>query len=181
MYVTPKKASQHFNVTDTCLRQWSKKNKIKYIRTQGGHRRYWIGEPTTPIEKTKIIYCRVSSSKQRADLDRQCEFLKSKYPHHTLNTAIGSGINFQRKGFKRILESLFLGTVQEVVVAKKDRFTRFGFDLFEWIFKHHKALLVSDSTDPDKSFDKELSDDLLAIITVFTARYYGRRKYRISV
>jgi len=182
MYVTPKEASKHYNVSEQALRTWSIQGKIKYFTTKGGHRRYCISDTNdecknVPVEK--IIYARVSSKKQQGDLDRQIQFLKTRYPGYIIVSDIGSGINFKRKGFKSVLERVFKGTVKEVVVAKRDRFTRFGFDLFEWIFSQHNALLLSDQTGPEDIPETELSDDLMAIITVFSARYYGKRKYKI--
>jgi predicted site-specific integrase-resolvase len=183
MYVTPKAASKYFRVSDNALRIWANKGKIKYITTQGGHRRYLIeneSNPNPPTERTKIIYTRVSSRKQKDDLKRQSVFLQRKYPDHTLITDIGSGINFNRPGFKRILEGIFKGTIEEVVVAHKDRFSRFGYELFEWIFTQHNSKLISD-TESENTEGQELSDDLMAIITVFSTRYYGKRKYRRDI
>ena len=180
MYVKPKEASKYYNVSDNALRTWATSGKIKYITTEGGHRRYLINntlEPTKQPEYKKIIYARVSSKKQGDDLTRQSDYLKTKYPGHILITDIGSGINFERPGFKRILEGVFNGGIQEVVVAHKDRFSRFGYSLFEWIFKQHNSKLICD-TESDSDESKELSEDLMAIITVFTSRYYGKRKYK---
>lgn len=184
MYVHPKEASKHYNVSQQALRSWSIQGRIKYITTKGGHRRYCIAttNPNDQYRETtgeKIIYARVSSAKQQDDLDRQIRYLQSRYPDHRVVSDIGSGINFQRKGFKRVLEGVFSGTIQEVVVAQRDRFTRFGFDLFEWIFTQHGALLLSDQTDVEGRPERELSEDLMAIITVFSARYYGKRKYKV--
>lgn len=184
MYVKPKEASVYYNVSDNALRTWANKGQIKYITTKGGHRRYFLEKENreTPrnTERRKIIYARVSSRKQKADLGRQAEYLQSKYPDFTLVTDIGSGINFERTGFKRILEGVFKGTIEQVVVAHKDRFARFGFSLFEWIFKQHDSELVCD-TKSETSEQQELADDLMAIITVFSSRYYGRRKYNKSI
>jgi predicted site-specific integrase-resolvase len=178
MYVTPKEASKYYNVSEQALRSWAITGKIKYFTTKGGHRRYSTDEQVGNNEGEKVIYARVSSRKQQGDLDRQIKYLQSKYPTHRIVSDIGSGINFKRKGFKGILEGVFKGTIKEVVVAKRDRFTRFGFDLFEWIFEKHKALLIPDQPD-GKPEESELSEDLMAIITVFTARYYGKRKYSV--
>jgi excisionase family DNA binding protein len=180
MYVKPKEASKYFKVSDNTLRMWATSGKIKYITTEGGHRRYLINDnlnQTKQPECKKIIYARVSSRKQQDDLERQSNYLKSKYPEHILITDIGSGINFERTGFKRILEGVFNGGIQEVVVAHKDRFSRFGYSLFEWIFKQHNSKLLCDS-ESEIDETKELSEDLMAIITVFTSRYYGQRKYK---
>jgi predicted site-specific integrase-resolvase len=65
------------------------------------------------------------------------------------------------------------------VVAKKDRFSRFGFELFEWIFKQFGASIVVVDGTEQFSPEVELAEDLMSIITVFSARYYGSRKYKI--
>jgi predicted site-specific integrase-resolvase len=179
MYVKPHEAAKHYNVSEQALRSWANDGKIKFYTTKGGHRRY----STMPNEcknetGEKVIYTRVSSKKQQGDLDRQIEFLRSKYPNHRIVSDIGSGINFKRKGFKTILDGVFKGTVKEVVVTERDRFTRFGFDLFEWIFQEHNSQLISDKSESNTP-QNELSEDLMAIITVFSSKYYGRRKYKI--
>lgn len=131
-YVNTKEASKIYGVTDQTLRRWASNNQISFILTKGGHRRYFIKDP---IDGTRIIYARVSSSKQKADLQRQSTFLRKKFPDYELITDIGSGINFKRKGFLSILQRLFEGSVSEVVVASSDRFSRFNYDFFKWLFK----------------------------------------------
>lgn len=182
MYVKPKEACKHYNVSEQALRCWARDGKLKYFTTEGGHRRYLINtQQSQPTTETKsVIYARVSSGKQKADLERQAEYLRERYPNHLLITDIGSGINFKRKGLKAILEGVFNGTIKEVVVAQRDRFTRFGFELFEWIFESHGATLVCIDSQEDHSPSEELGEDLMAIITVFTSRYYGRRKYPLA-
>ena len=180
MYVSPKEASKHFNVSDQALRSWANDGKIKYYTTKGGHRRYCLSDNKPQNEQgDQVIYARVSSRKQQGDLDRQIKYLQEKYPDYRVVSDIGSGINFKRKGFKSILEGIFKGTIKEVMVAKRDRFTRFGFELFEWIFQEHNAQLISDSPNEDKSPPDELAEDLMALVTVFSSRYYGKRKYNV--
>jgi len=177
-YVTPKEASKYFNVSDQALRSWANEGRIQCIKTEGGHRRYLLKtEERKPSECVKIIYSRVSSKKQQADLERQTEFLRDRYPEYKVISDIGSGINFSRAGFKRILEGVFQGNIKEVVVAKRDRFTRFGYSLFEWIFEQHGAQLLC-VQEEDETPTNDLAEDLMAIITVFSAKYYGKRKYR---
>ena len=177
MYVTPQKAKQHFQVTDDTLRRWTKQGKIKTKRTQGGHRRYYI--PPEPNTKTgeSIIYARVSSKKQSNELQNQINFLQKKFPEHTLISDIGSGLNYKRKGFNTILDKLFKNDIKEVVVASKDRFSRFNFQLFQNIFSRFDAELKTLSTKEYQSPHEELSEDLMSIVTVFSARYCGKRNY----
>mgnify|MGYP005649714597 FL=1 len=174
MYVKAKEAADYHGVSIQTLRRWANNGKIQFIRTNGNHRRFLIRNE----EKTKkIIYARVSSQKQKSNLQNQIKYLKKKYPKYELITDIGSGINFKRKGLQRILDGLFDGTIEEVVVTTQDRLVRFGFDLFKYIFiKVGSKLTVINSKKNDND-ESELSEDLLSIITVFTARHYGRRRY----
>jgi predicted site-specific integrase-resolvase len=191
MYVEPKEASAYYKVSENTLRTWANEGRIQCIKTKGGHRRYFLEpreqeqlkeqlrEQLKESREKRIIYARVSSRKQKDDLIRQTKYLSQKYPTYNLVTDIGSGINFNRKSFKRILEDLFKGNIREVVVTHKDRFSRFGYNLFEWIFQQHGAKLVCDK-ETTESETEELSEDLMAIITAFTARYHGRRKYKTT-
>lgn len=173
-YVTPKEAARYYGVTQMALRVWEQKKKVQVKRTANGHRRYKICAPNSTGRK--IIYARVSSNKQEKDLESQVKFMQSKYPDYEVITDIGSGINYKRTGFKSILEYLFERNIYEVVVSSPDRFSRFGAsELFKWIFEKFggKLTFVQDHD----SEEEGLTSELMEIITVFSARYYGKRKY----
>ena len=175
-YYSPSNASTKLHVTTQTLRRWAAQGKIQFITTDGGHRRYYI--PPTNTNGQRIIYCRVSSKKQKADLQRQIKLLRKKYPSYQLVTDIASGLNYKRPGLNSILEQLFNHDLKEVVVAHKDRLTRFSFDLLQWIFFQFGAkitVLQSKNCSPQQ----ELVEDLIAITTVFSARIHGSRKYKV--
>jgi len=174
-YVSPKEASKHYQVTNETLRLWANQGLVDYIKTEKGHRRYKLRN----LEEGKnIIYGRVSSRKQEGDLKRQVNSVKSIYPDYEVITDIGSGLNFKRPKFKWILEQVLEGNINEVVVSSADRFSRYGTnEFFCWLFSRFGATLTILSDSRNKSSSEELADDLLAIITVFTARYHGSRKY----
>lgn len=183
-YVKANKAAAFYDVSIPTLRRWAAEGKIKAKRTNGGHLLYHCEEPVLvqPREKIqtrnrkRIIYARVSSSKQLPDLQNQKLFLQQRHPEHILIEDVGSGVNFNRKGLKQILRMLFKGDVEEVVVANRDRFARIGFDFFKWIFESFDASLRSlDTGGVDES---DVSSELLEIITHYTARFYGKRKYK---
>ena len=127
--------------------------------------------------KLKFIYARVSSKKQDADLERQIKFIQNLYPSHTVISDIASGINFRRRGLNKILEAVLTGSVAEIVVAHKDRLCRFGFELLENICKFFKTTITVLDNKSGKPYMDEFAEDLLSIVTVFTARFYGKRKY----
>lgn len=126
-------------------------------------------------EKKRIIYARVSSSKQTEDLERQVEALQKEYPGHETYKDIRSGLNFKRKRFEALLEQIHLGTVQEVVVSYRDRLCRYGFELFESLCRFNGTKIVVHNSSENTDCQQELSEDLLAICNFFVARNNGRR------
>ena len=184
-YVPTKRACELLQVTAATLRNWDKAGKIDVIRTPSNIRLYnlediqdIIGWDPPSIQKKKIVYCRVSSSKQLEDLERQKQLLTSLYPHHELVTDIASGLNWKRKGFKTILELAMQGELEQVVVAHRDRLCRFAFELVEFIFEKNKVSLVVQDREEHKSSDAELTEDILSIVHVYSCRQMGKRRYK---
>jgi len=184
-YINTKTARQILGVSTITLRDWDKKGRIKTIRTPSGHRLYYkrdilaiTNEHTSTTQKQKVCYCRVSSKKQKDDLDRQIDFFKSKYPLHSIITDIGSGINWKRQGLKTILEQSMSGGIAEVVVAHRDRLCRFGFELIEFIFKQNGVKLIVLDRKDNESDKQDLADDILSIIHIYSCREMGKRRYQ---
>ena len=188
MYVSSKQACQYFNVSHSTLHRWHDAGTIPVQVLPSGHRRYQlpdqastlnravINTPANP-QQAQIVYCRVSSPKQKADLDRQVHLLSDQYPQHRVIKDIGSGLNFKRPGLLSLLGLAMQGGVSEVVVTSKDRLCRFAFDLISWILETHGArIVVLDQT--DKSPIDEIGEDVLAIMQVFACRWNGKRRYR---
>ena len=71
MYAITSKAKKYYGVSADTLRRWANKDKIKFKTTEGGHRRYFIPKEKANDNKRKIIYTRVSSNKQKYDLQNQ--------------------------------------------------------------------------------------------------------------
>lgn len=182
MYVTTPVAKNYYSVSSDTLRRWADAGKISFILTKGNHRRYFVPDPVNeedPSPKSsKFIYVRVSSYKQKSDLQLQRAYLSNLFPNHSVISDFGSGLNFRRKGFKTLLDKLFSHELSEVVVASKDRLARFGYELLEDIFSRNNAKIIVVNDSKRKNFDEELSEDILSIITYFTAKYSGHRKYR---
>ena len=184
-FITPKEAKELLHITDKTLRIWAEEGKIGCIRTPSNVRRYnskdikrILNGGITPPEKQKICYCRVSSPKQMDDLKRQEDFFRQKYPSHVLVTDIGSGINWKRKGLKTILEQSMQGNISEIVVAHRDRLCRFAFDLLEHIFSINGVKLMVLNEKNGESTSKDLADDILSIVHIYSCREMGRRRYK---
>ncbi len=178
-YVSAKKASALLDYTPDHLRRLATAGKIDYIRTKGGQRRYNVQafiEGKSESTLTTVCYCRVSSPKQRAALERQVAYLRSIYPDAEIVRDIGSGLNFKRKGLQTLLDRLHRGDKLQVVVADRDRLARFGIEIIQYFVEQNGGeLVVLDNK--SNSPESELTQDLLAILHVFSCQMHGLRKY----
>lgn len=184
-YVRPRVAATRLGVNTKTLERWLSEGKIEGVFTKGGQRRYNLDSIISPgltesTTRKTILYARVSSRSQKTDLEQQVQFLKSHYPTAELITDIGSGLNFKRKGLQALLESVLSDDVGLVVVAHKDRLCRFGFDLIAWLASRAKTeILVLNKA--NLSPEREMVEDVLAIIHIFSCRLYGLRKYKKQI
>ena len=177
-WVSASKAAKLLGVHPNTLRRWDADGTIKTKRTPGGHRLYLEASlPTAEdAKRTSVCYVRVSSQKQKDDLGRQEQFMRERHPNYEVIRDIGSGLNFKRKGFNALLERVCKGTIEQIVVAHRDRLCRFGFDMFKRICEiHGTELVVLDQT--TMSPQQELVSDLCSIIHVFSCRIHGLRRY----
>lgn len=180
------------NVTVKTLQNWDKQGTLKAYRTPSNQRFYTeeqlnqvLGLSNEKQEEKpglKIGYCRVSTHNQKNSLQNQEEFLRN-YTNakcvilDDVLTDIGSGINYNRKNFNRILELVEAKEISEIYVTYKDRFVRFGFDWFNTFCEKHGAKIII-LNQPSTSPEQELAEDLLNIVTVFSARSHSLRTYK---
>ena len=179
-FVRPEEACRVLKVSTESLKRWAKAGTIEFVLTSGGHRRYNLAKYLSPAPipapvRKFVCYARVSSSPQKADLERQVELFRVKYPNHEIIQDVGSGLNFKRKGLKTILGLALRGQLQELVVTYKDRLCRFGFELFSEIMRFGNGKIVVLHDKEDQTPEQELCQDLLSIVTVFSARIHGFR------
>lgn len=129
-------------------------------------------------QRINYLYTRVSSPKQKEDLQRQIKDLQIQYPDHEVLSDIGSGINWNRKALRTLLERACQNLVGDIVVSHRDRLCRFAFELLDYFFSLHGATIRVVHASPDHSDaadTEELAADLMAINTVFICRNQGRR------
>ena len=180
-YVPSREASRILGVHPQTLRVWAREGRIDYIRTEGNQRRYDVD---SYIENSKptitVCYCRVSSKKQSADLERQIAFMRAQYPDAEVVSDVASGLNFKRRGLLAILERIHQGDKLRVVFAYRDRLARFGTELIETLLERNGGELVV-LNQREFSPEEELTTDLIAILTVFGARVNGLRRYRKEI
>lgn len=172
-------------VTPQTLRNWNKSGRLTPHHTSSNGYRYYSSEQLNQflqIEPAKnrvvIGYCRVSSQKQKDDLERQVEnmrtYLVAQGRPFEIITDIGSGINYKNKSLRELIKRISQNEVEKVVVLYKDRLLRFGFELVEYIAELHNCQIeVIDNS--KKTEQQELVEDLVQIITVFSCKLQGKR------
>jgi predicted site-specific integrase-resolvase len=154
------------------IQKWIKNGKYETVkRTEGGHFRVWIEE-----EPLIFYYARVSTNKQKSSLETQISLLKAKGGEKNAKEIkdIGSGFNFNRQGFKTILERSLSGIPCIIVATTSDRITRTGFGLIKRIIELSggQIRLLEEDIEESESFDTE---SLVSFITSYIASYNGKR------
>ncbi|OEF97892.1 IS607 family transposase [Vulcanibacillus modesticaldus] len=170
--------------TQQTLRNWDKTGKLKpSFITEGGHRMYSQSQLNSILrinqkDKITVGYCRVSSNKQKDDLERQIQYVRdymiAKGYQFRIITDIGSGINYNKKGLNELIDMITNAEVDKIVVLYKDRLVRFGFELIENLCKKYGTTIeIIDNT--PKTDEQELVEDMIQIVTVFAAKLQGKR------
>lgn len=180
----PKEASSILGVNERTLRRWEEAGNIQAIRTPSGQRRYnidsYAAQAKSGDNRAVVVYARVSTRAQQSDLNRQVAALTNLYPQAEIISEVGGGLNFKRKKLLCLLERIFKGDVRMVIVAHKDRLARFGFDLFKWLCEQNRCELVV-LNETNLSPEREMVEDMLAILHCFSSRLYGLRKYKSQI
>ncbi|HBE19367.1 MAG TPA: IS607 family transposase [Cyanobacteria bacterium UBA11149] len=176
-YIPLRKAVEFLGLHPHTLRKYADEGKIKSIKNEAGQRLYDVESyQCGTIRTATICYCRVSSTKQRDDLNRQVAYMQSLYPNAEIIQDIGSGLNFKRKGLQSLLVRLMRGDQLTIVVASRDRLCRFGYEIFEFMAEQNGGRILVLSN-PAHCPETELTADLLSILHVFSCRIHGLRSY----
>lgn len=183
--------SELSGISKSTLRRYDNENTFKpAFVSKGGHRRYTetqLFEITQKkkqnINKINIGYVRVSSKKQVDDLERQYNlmenYLISKGESFKIIKSIGSGINYNNQSLNELLDLVISGKVNKVFIMYKDRLIRFGFDLLENLFKRYDVD-IEIINHQNNTIEEELVTDLIQIMTLFSAKLNGKRKYNLN-
>jgi putative resolvase len=183
---TLKEAKKLLGVTTKTIQRWDKEGRIRVVRTIGGRRRIPESEIKRILglreERVVVGYARVSSTTQKDDLERQKQLLHSYakdrgYGEIQILSDVGSGLNENRKGFLRLLEMVAERKVSKVIIAYKDKLTRFGFETLRKLFQAFGTEIeVIDSE--EKTPQEELVEDLITIVSHFAGKLYGMRSHK---
>ena len=179
-------ASKQLGVSISTLRRWDETGVLVAERTPKGHRRYDISKINPNLlhgigdkDRKTIAYARVSSHDQKEDLHRQIQVLemycaKQGWTYEIIND-LGSGMNYHKKGLKQLLDGILENQIGRLVLTHKDRLLRLGAELVFALCEARNVEVIIINQGEDLSFEEELAQDVLEIITVFSARLYGSR------
>lgn len=185
-------AAKYVNRSVRTLQELDRAGKLIAHRTETGRRYYtqeqldgWLGiVPSSPQKKT-VAYARVSNYQQKDDLQNQMDFIVQYANGAGLIlddriSDIGSGMNYDRPKWNKLLKDVEAGLIGRIVVTYKDRFTRFGFDWYERFCHDHGCEIIV-LNNPVTSPDEEMTEDLISIIHVFSCRLYGLKRYKTKI
>lgn len=185
-------AAEALGVSIKILRIWDRDGKLKPVRTSGGHRRYRLSdierlqglEPSNVESNVEVVaqYSRVSShdQKEKGDLDRQTVRLTqycadNGYKVGYVLTDVGSGMSNTRSKLKKLFTLVEEKKITKVVVEHKDRLTRFNYGVYERYFASHGVTIECVGRKANKTYEEELVDDMISLMSSFSARIYGKR------
>lgn len=135
------------------------------------------------VRRRTYIYARVSTPKQKKDLDNQITMLKqfcftNGYQVSGVFSDVASGISFEkRKQFFELLDDVIEGKVERVVITYKDRLSRVGFDLFKHLFDHyHCQILIMSEVGSEKLDAEEIVEEIVSLLHCYSMKLYSKRR-----
>ena len=188
----PKEFAELLNVSVKTLQRWDREKTLVANRTPT-NRRYYTYDQYLQFKgigkdadfRKIVIYTRVSTRNQTDDLENQVDFLQTYVNAKGLIADeiirdYGSGLNYNRKKWNQLLGEVMENKVKMILVSHKDRFVRFGFDWFEKFCNKFNVEIVVVKNEK-LSPQKELVQDIVSILHVFSCRLYGLRKYKKQI
>lgn len=186
-----KEAANLLGVSTTTLRRWEASGKLSSERTVGNHRRYLYSAiknfrnlkiKDKMESKITIGYCRISSSDQKEDLNRQVKYISdfccAKGYAFRIIQDIGSGLNYNKKGLRELVSLILKNEIERIVVSYKDRLIRYGYEFLEQVCNFNDVRIEIINQSESLSYEEELVKDVLSIITVFSSKLYGSRSHK---
>lgn len=185
MKVSIGRAASELGVSRDTLRRWESTGKISVERTPSGHRRYDLAQLRGLLphkagsDRLTLAYARVSHHSQKKDLKKQINLLESYCTDRSWEFEIiqdqGSGMDYRKSGLRRLIQRICEGDVGRLVVTDRDRLLRFGTDLVFALCENFQTEVIVMNINSLEDFEDDIAEDILEIITVFSARLYGSR------
>jgi len=192
-YYSTREVCKILGIANRTLRRWIKEGKIRAVNIGGRWRipeseiNRILGQSVEEIETPRVarvvIYARVSGANQKKELENQIEALKKYVEQNNLELVgivkdIASGIKEDRRGLWKLIDMAKKHEFDILLIAYKDRLTRFGFKYLEELFKAYGVKVMIAFQEPPKDFYQELVEDLIEIVTSFASRIYGKRSHK---
>ena len=134
------------------------------------------------LERKSVLYCRVSTLKQKSSLETQKKQLETFCLAKGIKIGdvyqdVGSGLNFDRKGFQQLVNDVINHKVAQVFVTYKDRLSRVSFDLFKNLFSNFNCeIVVLNDVDDNKMIEKEIFSEIISLVHCFAMKMYSSRR-----
>lgn len=185
--------AEKVGVSISTLQRWDRTNVLKSRRTPTNQRYYTDEdlnkvlnlEAETKSKRKNVGYCRVSTQGQKHNLEKQQEFVSIYSLSHgvildEIYTDIGSGLDYKRKNWSKLLKQVEANEIDKIYITYKDRFVRFGYEWFEEFCASHGTEIIV-LNQKQTSPEEELTEDLLSILHVFSERNHNLRKYKTEI
>ena len=190
-YVTAKEAKNILKINATTLKSWKDKGILSYKKLSDKKILYDIDSVLNNSDmvdnRLNVIYARVSNTKQHNDLLNQIELVKSYCITNGIKISkvyqdIASGMNENRKDFNILINDVISGKIKNIYISFKDRLTRFGFDYFKNLFQKYNVniIILDELEESNKTFQDELTEDLISIIHHFSMKLYSNRREKFK-
>lgn len=185
MWLKSKEFKKILGLSNQALYERRKKGSLKFKIVNAVYF-YWLEENIeTDTTRQNVIYCRVSNTKQKDDLDKQEIILKeyaisNGYKVDYIFKDIASGMNENRKDLNELIKLVIENKVNKVFISYKDRLTRFGYNYFEYIFKMFGTEIEVVNLTKEEDFQTELTQDLISIIHHFSMKMYSNRRKELN-
>ena len=183
MWLSSIEYQKRYNISPQLFYLWRTTGKLQTKELVKNHHLVWVEDEPSNNPRVDAVYGRVLTSKQKQDLSNQIDVLKKYVISNGSNpkvfSDIGSGMNEKRPGLISLMNEIVQNKISKVVISHKDRLTRFGFGYLETIFKMYNTEIEIINLEDDKSFQEELTEDLIAIIHHFSMKFYGKRKNQV--
>lgn len=183
MWLSSIEYQKRYNISPQLFYLWRTTGKLQTKELVKNHHLVWVEDEPSNDSRVVAVYGRVLTSKQKQDLSNQIDVLKKYVISNGSNpkvfSDIGSGMNEKRPGLISLMNEITQNKISKVVISHKDRLTRFGFGYLETIFKMYNTEIEIINLEDDKSFQEELTEDLIAIIHHFSMKFYGKRKNQV--
>ena len=183
MWVRSKQFKRVLGLSNQALYQRRKRSTVEYKIANGVYF-YWLQQDFSQ-SKMNIIYCRVSNTKQKEDLQRQQQILKqyaisNGFKIDKVLKQIASGMNQNRSQFNQLINLVVNRKVNKIFISFKDRLTRFGYNYFQYLFRLFGVQIEVVNLTKEEDFQSELTQDLISIIHHFSMKMYSNRRKQLN-